>query len=575
MEQRNYLAGTARSNVQPIHESGNHQAYKQAALTLDSITLTQRQLCDLELILNGGFAPLTGFMNQADYLSVLSKMRLCDGTLWPMPIMLDIAAELAESLQPQQEIALRDSEGLLLAILQVEEVWEVTQAQKEQEAEAVFGTTDDHHPGVAYLYHHTKSHYVGGNLIPLSLPHHYDFSHLRYTPAQLREIFKQKGWHEIVAFQTRNPMHRAHQELTVRAAAQTGAKLLIHPVVGMTKPGDIEYYLRVRCYEHILKTYPPNTAFLSLLPLAMRMGGPKEALWHALIRKNYGATHFIVGRDHAGPGKDKSGQPFYDPYAAQVLTLQYQTEIGMHIIPFQEMVYSHQQARYFPVDEFPPSETPAAISGTELRERLCTGQEIPDWFSYPAVITELKKVYPPKHEQGFTIFFTGLPSSGKSTLANALSLRLRELTERKITFLDGDVIRTHLSHGLGFSQEDREANITRVGFVAREVTKHCGIAICALVAPFMQARERVRQMITEVGGFIEVHVATPLAVCEARDRKGMYKKAREGIIKQFTGVSDPYEEPTNPEIKIDTVSFQPEAIIDHLIQQIKQQGYIK
>lgn len=545
---------------------------KRATQELPSWTLSQRQLCDLELILNGGFAPLTGFMNQQDYQSVLAEMRLQNGCLWPMPITLDVDQAFADQLDLGEDIALRDPEGLLLAILQIEDKWVI---DKQQEAMALFGTTDTSHPGVAYLFHHTKDRYLGGRLRTVSQPHHYDFQYLRHTPAELRAIFRQQGWEKVVAFQTRNPMHRAHQELTLRAAKQTGAKLLIHPVVGMTKPGDIEYYLRVRCYEHILEQYPQGTALLSLLPLAMRMGGPKEALWHALIRKNYGCTHFIVGRDHAGPGKNQAGKLFYDPYAAQQLALQFENEMGIEIVPFQEMLYSHQQQRYFPVDQFPSGETPAAISGTELRHRLNENADIPEWFSYPAVIDELRKAYPLKHKQGFTVFLTGLPSSGKSTLANALLLKLREVTERQITLLDGDIIRTHLSHGLGFSQADREMNITRVGFVAKEITKHGGIAICALVAPYQKARSIIRQMISDVGGYIEVYVETPLSICEARDRKGLYKKAREGIVKQFTGISDPYEPPVSPEIKIDTADLSPSEIIDVLMSNIKLLGYIQ
>ena len=547
------------------------EEYKSLAHELATLTLSQRQLCDLELILNNGFAPLESFMDKTDYESVLNSMHLSDGSLWPMPILLDVGLEFAETIKLGDEIALRDAEGLLLAILKVDAMWE---ADREQEAELVFATNDKQHPGVAYLYNQTKAVYISGPLLKIALPHHYDFNHLRYTPAGLRHVFQQKGWEKIVAFQTRNPMHRAHQELTIRAAEQTGANLLIHPVVGMTKPGDIEYYTRVRCYEHVLKTYPANTAFLSLLPLAMRMGGPREAVWHALIRKNYGCTHFIVGRDHAGPGKNQAGLDFYPPYAAQELALAKQDEIGIEIIPFQEMVFSKKQTRYFPIDQFPADETPASISGTELRDRLHKSLDIPEWFSYPAVIEELRKAHPPKHKQGFTLFFTGLPSSGKSTLANAISLKLREIDDRQITLLDGDIIRTHLSSGLGFSQEDREKNITRVGFVAKEITKHGGIAICALVSPFLRARQVVRQMISEAGGFIEIYVATPLSVCEARDRKGLYKKAREGLIKQFTGVSDPYEPPESPEIMIDTASLTPFDVVDLIVEELTSLGYL-
>ncbi|VVC76625.1 putative bifunctional SAT/APS kinase [Aquicella siphonis] len=544
---------------------------KILALDLPSLTLSRRNVCDIELIMNGGFAPLKGFMNKADFESVLHSMRLTDGTLWPMPVTLDVDEKFAKDIMPGQKIALRDTEGLLLAILEVSDVWK---ADKKSEALAVFKTLDDSHAGVAHLLQKTKDYYVGGGLIPVALPNHYDFKHLRQTPAELREIFRQRGWNKIVAFQTRNPMHRAHQELTMRAMQHTGAKLLLHPVAGETKPGDIDYYLRVRCYEHVLPAYPAHSVHLSLLPLAMRMAGPREALWHAIIRKNYGCTHFIVGRDHAGPGKNRNGQDFYSPYDAQTLVLQHQADIGIEIVPFHEMAYSKKESRYFPVNEFPKNDTPSTISGTELRERLQKNQDIPGWFSFPEVINELRKVYPLKHRQGFTVFFTGLPSSGKSTLANGLMLKLREMTGRQVSLLDGDEIRTHLSQGLGFDKKDREINVARVGYVAREITRHGGIAICALVAPFMESRNLVRGMIGEVGGFIEVYVSTSVEVCQTRDRKGMYKLARAGRIKQFTGISDPYEPPVSPEITIDTSRGGTEEMVDALLEKIRMLGYI-
>ncbi len=573
MELRNQQIKIQKNNQQynNLHTDNIDHAFVES---LPALTLTLRQLCDIELLLNGGFAPLTQFMDQQDYLHVLQHLRLRDGNLWPMPIMFDVDQHFINTLENEKAntIALRDAEGLLIAILDIKEHWKIDKAY---EAYAIYGTTEDDHPGVAYLYHQTKDYYISGKLQRIALPHHYDFKHLRHTPAELHTLFQQQHWQHIVAFQTRNPMHRAHQELTVRAAQQTGAKLLLHPVVGMTKPGDIEYYTRVRCYEHILQTYAPHTARLSLLPLAMRMAGPREAVWHALIRKNYGCTHFIVGRDHAGPGKNRAGIAFYDVYAAQELALTHQQEMGIHIIPFQEMVYSHQQNKYFPVNEFPQDETPASISGTELRESLQKTQEIPAWFSFPAVITELRKAYPPRSAQGFTIFLTGLPSSGKSTIANALVLLLREINDRQITLLDGDVIRTHLSKGLGFSEEDRETNLLRVGFVAKEITRHGGIAICALVAPYENVRAAVKNRISAVGGFIEIYVATPLAVCETRDRKGLYKQARAGKIPQFTGVSDPYESPLTPDIKIDTSHIAIDDVLELIIKQIKLLGYIR
>lgn len=548
--------------------------YKSLALSLPSYTLNQRQLCDLELILNQGFAPLSGFLNQADYYSVLEHSRLADGSLWPMPITLDVSAEWAKTLQPGDKLALRDPEGLLLAQLELTELWEVNAAQKAEEAQAVFGSQDLAHPGVRYLFQQTQGFYISGKLTGFSLPQHYDFFHLRHTPATLRQFFKQHAWDKVVAFQTRNPMHRAHQELTRLAAESTGARVLIHPVVGLTKPGDIEAYTRVRCYEQILKSYTPDSACLSLLPLAMRMAGPREALWHALIRKNYGCTHFIVGRDHAGPGKNSQGQDFYEAYAAQNLALEHQEEIGLQILPFQEMVYSQKQARYFAVDQFPKDEEPLRISGTELRERLEKHLDIPAWFSFPEVLQVLRQDYPPKHQQGLTLLFTGLPSSGKSTIANALALSLRELTGRPVTLLDGDVVRTELSKGLGFSREDRETNLRRVAFVAKEIAKHGGLVLCALVAPYAGVRAEFRAMAASSGGFMEIHVSTPLSVCEIRDRKGLYKKARAGHLPEFTGISDPYEAPENPELHLDTSLMQPQEVLQKLIQHLKNEGYL-
>jgi len=406
-------------------------------------------------------------------------------------------------------------------------------------------------------------------------PIHYDFRHLRDTPAELRTRFSKLGWRKVVAFQTRNPMHRAHQELTFRAARQVEANLLIQPVVGMTKPGDVDHYTRVRCYEHLLGHYPEQTTALSLLPLAMRMAGPREALWHALIRKNYGCTHFIVGRDHAGPGKDSKGNDFYGPYDAQELLKAHQSEIGIEMVPFQMVVYVEDRAQYVPVDETREGDTVLNISGTEFRRRLQEGLEIPHWFSYPEVIQELRKTHPPRHRQGFTIFFTGLSGAGKSTIANALMVKLMELGGRRVTLLDGDIVRKNLSSELGFSREHRDLNILRIGFVASEITKNGGIAICAPIAPYAATRRQVRDNIEEVGGFVEIHVATPIDICEQRDRKGLYAKARAGIIKEFTGISDPYEAPEAAEIVIDTRAMTPDEAAHRIIVKLESLGYIR
>ncbi|HMB73396.1 MAG TPA: bifunctional sulfate adenylyltransferase/adenylylsulfate kinase, partial [Gammaproteobacteria bacterium] len=444
-----------------------------------------------------------------------------------------------------------------------------------QEAELVYGTTDEAHPAVAYLMHRSLPVCLGGRLRGVDQPTHYDFKHLRDSPQELRDRFDKLGWRKVVAFQTRNPMHRAHQELTVRAAREVEANLLIHPVVGMTKPGDVDHFTRVRCIERLLPHYPEQTTALSLLPLAMRMGGPREALWHAIIRKNYGCTHLIVGRDHAGPGNDSNGKPFYGPYEAQDLMLEHAAELDITMVPFRLMVYVEDQAQYVPQDELGPDVRTLNISGTELRRRLQEGLEIPEWFSFPAVVEELRRTHPPRHRQGFTVFFTGLSGSGKSTIANALMVKLMELGGRAVTLLDGDVVRKHLSSELGFSKEHRDLNIQRIGYVASEITKNGGIAICAPIAPYSATRRIVREMVEQYGGFLEIHVATPLEICELRDRKGLYAKARAGIIKEFTGISDPYEEPEAPEMAIDTTELTPDLAAHRILVKLESMGFIK
>jgi sulfate adenylyltransferase len=534
--------------------------------------LSGRQLCDLELLLSGGFSPLRGFMNRTDYEGVCHKMRLTNGVIWPMPITLDVSEDFAKKLQPgNSKVALRDAEGVMLAVLHVEEVW---QADRQAEAKAVFGTTSAAHPGVDYLLNKANPWYVGGKLEGVQEASHYDFKAIRLTPAELRNEFARMGWRRVVAFQTRNPMHRAHVELTFRAAKVVEANLLIHPSVGMTKPGDVDYFTRVRCYQLLLSKYPPGTVKLSLLPLAMRMGGPREAIWHALIRKNHGVTHFIVGRDHAGPGKDTDGKPFYGPYEAQELFKKHEKDIGVTMVPFSMMVYLENQDVYVPDNEVPEGARVLNLSGTDLRDRLNEGRDIPAWFTYPEVVRELRKSYPPRHKQGVTIFFTGLSGSGKSTIANVLLTKFLEMGGRPVTILDGDLVRKHLSSELGFSKEHRDINIRRIGYVASEITKNGGIAICAPIAPYDATRTHVRQMIEPYGGFILVHVATPIETCEERDRKGLYAKARAGIVKEFTGISDPYEVPTNAEVVINTAELSAEEAAQEIILHLEQQGFI-
>jgi len=522
--------------------------------------------------LSGGFSPLRGFMTKPDYESVCHSLKLTTGILWPIPVTLDVSERFVKSLKSKNsKIALRDAEGVMLAVLNVEDVW---QPDRKVEAAEIFGTTSPIHPGVDYLLNKANRWYVGGSVEGLRLASFYDFKGLRATPAELRTEFARLGWRRVVAFQTRNPMHRAHVELTLRAAKQVEASLLIHPAVGITKPRDVDYFTRVRCYQLILPRFPLGTAKLSLLTLAMRMAGPREAIWHALIRKNHGCSHLIVGRDHAGPGKDGNGNPFYKPYEAQELFRKYQAEIGVRIVPFNTMVYVEDKAKYLPEDEVPAGARVLNISGTELRQRLNEGRDLPEWFTYPDVAHELQRSFPPRHRQGVTIFFSGLSGAGKSTIANVLFIKFLEMGGRPVTLLDGDLVRRHLSSELGFSREHRDINIRRIGYVASEITKNRGIAICAPIAPYDVTRKEVRALIEPFGGFVMVYLATPVEVCERRDRKGLYAKARAGILKDFTGVSDPYEEPKDAEIVINTADVTPEEGAQAIMLHMEREGYL-
>ena len=548
------------------------QISKDRASKFKSWDLTERQICDLELIMNGGFQPLTGFLGQEDYTSVVDNMRLKNGALWPIPVTLDVSEEFADNITVGQDIALRDLEGVILAILNISDKW---LPNKNHEAKKVFGTNDIKHPAVNYLHNISGPVYLGGQISGIQKPVHYDFKARRDTPNELRSYFQKLGWKKIVAFQTRNPLHRAHQELTFRAAKEVEANLLIHPVVGMTKPGDVDHFTRVRCYEAVLNKYPAATTTMSLLNLAMRMAGPREAIWHGLIRANHGCTHMIVGRDHAGPGKNSEGKDFYGPYDAQELFKQHETEMGIKMVDFKHMVFVEERAQYYPVNEVPKNTTILDISGTELRRRLREGLEIPKWFSFPEVVKELRRTMPPRNKQGFTVFFTGLSGSGKSTIANALMIKLMESGDRPVTLLDGDLVRKNLSSELGFSKEHRDINIRRIGYVASEITKNGGIAICAPIAPYTATRQAVREMIEGLGAFVEIHVATSLEECERRDRKGLYKLAREGKIKEFTGISDPYEEPKMPELRIETENTEVDYCAQQVLLKLESMGLIE
>ncbi len=546
-------------------------ARKEGCRDLTSIDLDARPLSDLELLLTGGLSPLTGFLGRADYESVVESMRLADHTLWPVPIVLPVDRDLAGRLTVGEEVALRDPEGVVLAILTVGDVWE---PDKAREAELVYGTTDERHPGVRALMAR-PSFCVGGEVVGLQLPVHYDFKTLRLTPRDVRTYAARFGWQRLVSFTTRNPLHRAHVEMTRRACREHNANLLLHPVVGPTQPGDVYHFVRVRCYRKVAQRYPQDLMLFGLLPAAMRMAGPREALQHAIVEKNHGCSHIIVGRDYAGPTVEEGEAPFYPPYAAQELLAAHSDELGIEMIPFRKMVYVPEEERYLVEDEVPEGARTAEISGCGLRCYLQKGLPVPSWYSYPEVVEELKKAYPPRSKRGFTVFFTGLSGAGKSTIANVLRTRLLEVGDRPVTLLDGDIVRRHLSSELGFTREHRDLNVQRIGYVASEITKNGGIAICAPIAPYERTRQFNREMISEYGGYIEVHVATPLDVCEGRDRKGHYAKARAGLIKEFTGISDPYEEPKRAEVSIDTTHLNPDEAAQQLLHYLRKEGWIE
>lgn len=539
---------------------------------LPSAQLSDRAVCDLEALAVGGFSPLDRFLGEEDYSRVLEEMRLADGRLWPIPITLPLDPT---DVRLDGEIALRDAKNNILATLTIEEAYDWDKAEA---AQRVCGTQDARHPLVAEMARWGGVN-VSGRLRVIDLPLHYDFRDLRLTPAQCRERLEAMGAGNVVAFQTRNPMHRAHEELTKRAAAAVNGVLLLHPVVGLTKPGDVDYYTRVRAYRALAERhYDPRSVLLSLLPLAMRMAGPREALWHALIRRNYGANHLIVGRDHAGPGNDSTGKPFYGPYDAQEMVEAFADETGVGAARFQELVYLPDEDRYEEAGRVSPGAATASLSGTQARDDyLNKGVRLPAWFTRPEVAEILAESYPPRHAQGVCVWFTGLSGSGKSTTAEALIALLME-EGRRVTALDGDVVRTHLSKGLGFSKEDRDANILRIGFVASEVVRAGGVAVCAAVSPYAAARAAVRGMVeSDANGdnFVEVYVNTPLEVCEARDSKGMYAKARRGEITGFTGIDDPYEAPAAPELELETTASSPEENARLIIGELRRRGFLR
>ena len=544
---------------------------REEALGYPAFDLSARQLCDLELLLTRAFYPLAGYMTEAQYRSVLNEMRLPDGTVWPIPVCLDVPADFARQLRPGDSVALNDGEGFLLAVLRISDIFP---ADKEAEMRQVYGTADPgRHPGVHRLLHDTGDYYLGGAVEGLHLPIHYDFTELRLGPAEIHRRFYQHGWRRVAAFHTEDYLHRREQEMIQAAARSVGANIFLHPAVGPAAIEQMDHFTHVRCYQKIAERFPRNMTMLALLPYASRWAGPREALWQAVIRRNYGCSHFLVEPFHADPGGPED--PLYPEGEAQKLVERFAQETGIAMVPLEPMVYVEERAQYMPEAQVEAGMQVRCIGPRELRRRLERNLEIPDWFTYPEIVEELRYEYPPRSRQGFTLFFTGLSGSGKSTLAKVLFIKFLEMRDRPVTLLDGDIVRKNLSSELTFSREHRNLNITRIGFVASEITKNGGIAICAPIAPYEEARRANRELISRYGGYVEIYVSTPLEVCEARDRKGLYAKARAGKVKGVTGVSDPYVPPSNPDLVIDTTDISPTEAAQEVLLYLAEKGYIE
>jgi sulfate adenylyltransferase len=544
---------------------------KEIASKLPDITLEDSHMCDLELMATGAFSPLEGFMVRADYEAVIDRMRLQDGTLWPIPVCLDISETRARTLEAGQSVALRDPEGFLLAILHIEDIWSI---DKSKEIERIYQNAEKSHPGVAHLTKQTKDYYVGGKVEVISLPLHYDFRQLRLSPREVRREFNKLGWRRVVGFQTSRVIHRPQFELTLQAMRKARANILLLPNVGVTRTEDFDYYTRVRCYREVMRQYPPETHLLSLLPHFMRYAGPREAILNAIVARNYGCTHFVVGPNHAShlePGKAanvEQGRVIGDLMDAVG------EDIGVSVLHFDEMVYLPFEDEYRLSNTIEKGTKTISLNGNDIRNRIRSGRNVPGWASFPEVLDELRKAYPPPSRQGFTLFFTGLSGAGKSTIAKVVFSKMLEMGQRPVTLLDGDIVRQNLSSELNFSKEHRDINVRRIGFVATEITKNRGIAICAPIAPYAHTRSEIRRAIEAHGGFVEIHVATPLQECEKRDRKGMYAKARAGLIKGYTGIDDPYEVPQTPELSIDTSGITPDEAAQEILLFLGQKGYI-
>ena len=559
------------SLVNLLVDQERHIALKQLLSSLPDITLNLRQICDFELLTTGVFSPLKGFMTQEAYESVLDRMRLPSGEIWPVPICLDVSRDLSDRFEVGQSVVLRDPEGFPLGLMAIEDIW---QADREKEALAVYGTTDMTHDEVARLQGGGNRYYVGGTIEALNLPIHSDFKQIRNTPSEVRQQFCKLGWKQVVGFQTRQPIHRPQFELTIQAMKKAKANLLMLPIAGIPRPGDFDHYTRMRCYQKVAAHYPPDTFMLNLLPLSTRLAGPRDAVLHMIIGKNFGCTHFVIGHNHATPGRDSFGNPFYDTPQVRELAQEAAKEVSIEPVFFEEMVYLPFEDEFKLVSDVKDGQETLSFTNDHIRDRVRKGKHIPEWASFPDVVKELRRSYPSPATQGLTVFLTGLSGAGKSTIANVLYSKFMEMGTRPVTLLDGDIVRRNLSSELNFSKEHRDINVRRIGFVASEITKNRGVAICAPIAPYERTRSKIRTSIEAHGGFFEIHVATPISVCEKRDRKGMYAKAKAGLLKGFTGVDDPYEEPSNPELSIDTSNLTPDEAVQQILLLISEKGFV-
>ncbi|OIQ51390.1 putative bifunctional SAT/APS kinase [Pseudodesulfovibrio hydrargyri] len=538
---------------------------KEQATGFKSVNLNPCQLCDLEMLLNRAFHPLDGYLGRKDYESVLSDMRLSDGTLWPLPICLGVSAEFAANLEEGECVAVRDAEGFMLAVLTVSDIWKPDLAA---EARAIHGPEARREPVDACCCGLGEPWYIGGRVEGVSYPQRYDFTDIRLTPAEVRRSFAQKGRRKVMAVQAGRPLHRADRAMLEEIAREQGVDLLLSPQLRPSMYFSVDHFSLVRSFRQFTETFPRSMASLNLTPWFERRMGPRGALLRAVVNRNYGCTHMLVWD---GAKAEPRRNILSEDYEAHIRWLaDHREETGIVSVAEHCMVLDPASGKYV------RSETGVRCANDHnaVVDLLTRGEPVPEWMSFPGVLEELSRTYKPRWKQGITLFLTGLSGAGKSTLAKVLFVKLLELNSRPVTLLDGDIVRTNLSSELSFSREHRNLNVTRIGFVASEIVKNGGVAICAPIAPYAESRRQAREAVEEYGGFVEIHVSTPLAACERRDRKGIYAKARAGIIKGMTGVDDPYVEPENPELRIDTSELSPDEAAHEVLLYLREHRFI-